>query len=378
MKQPGLRVERNRKYGDNKFVSTKREHGNPLQSDPYTLHFAISLSQAEEPEMLLDTLLAGLVNVYSLQGARKIRLNDDSPALHCEQILGISSIENGAGDFEIQWDRVTQPANPDRELLNQVRSGEVVVEESNEGSTYWFPVTYKGNCRSMLGLTSSKPLDPDLANVRAILEIYTNLNHTLVQGQQDKLTGLLNRQTFDAKISRMLDKQSLKQKPSFGERNYERRTGESETHPWLVIVDIDHFKMVNDKYGHLYGDEVILTIGQLLRHCFRRSDLLFRFGGEEFVILLEPVPASSVEVALERFRQEVENHIFQQIGNVTVSAGYAKFVENSYPPMILDRADQALYYAKNNGRNQVANYEALVKHGKLVALERAEGSIDLF
>ena len=95
-------------------------------------------------------------------------------------------------------------------------------------------------------------------------------------------------------------------------------------------------------------------------------------------MLLEPIPAGKVEFALERFRRSVENHYFQQIGRVSVSIGYAKFVENTYPPMIIDRADQALYFAKNNGRNQVANYEALVEQGKLEALEHKEGSIDLF
>ena len=342
------------------------------------MHFAISLSQAKEPEILLDTLLAGLVNVYSLQRALKIRLNEESSSLVCEQILGVHTNETGTGDFEFQWDRAPRTVTPDRELLDQVKNGEVFVEPGDTTSTYWFPVTYKGNCRSVLGLTSTKSLESCFADVRAILEIYTNLNHTLVQGQQDKLTGLLNRQTFDARISRMLDKQDLEQQSQPGIRDRERRSEETEKCPWLAIIDIDHFKQVNDKYGHVYGDEVILTIGQLLKECFRRSDLLFRFGGEEFVILLEPVPAGSVEVALERFRREVENHVFQQIGSVTVSAGYAKFVENSYPPMILDRADQALYFAKNNGRNQVANYEALVSQGKLVALEREEGSIDLF
>ncbi len=67
---------------------------------------------------------------------------------------------------------------------------------------------------------------------------------------------------------------------------------------------------MNDEFGHLYGDEVILTLGQKIKQCFRRTDLLFRFGGEEFVVVLEPIIAENVGIALERFRQQIENHRF--------------------------------------------------------------------
>ena len=363
---------------DNACAKRYSENGIHLQTDPYSLHFAISLSQAEEPEALLETLLAGLVNVYSLSSARKVDLTEEFSVLACEQVISVAASEIAPGDTELEWDRIPKPIASCKQLLNCLETGEVRIQSDSQDNTYCFPITHKGHCRSVLELRSADKLQLHFANIRAILEIYANLNQTLVKGQQDKLTGLLNRQTFDAKVSRMLDKQCLTQPIYLNEEGEDRRAGETEKFPWLAIIDIDHFKLVNDKYGHLYGDEVILTIGRLLRQCFRRSDLLFRFGGEEFVTLLEPVPAGNVEVALERFRRSVENHSFQQIGNVSVSIGYAKFVENSFPPMILDRADQALYFAKNNGRNQVANYEALVEQGKLAALEREEGSIDLF
>lgn len=351
--------------------------GTALLSDPYSLHFVITLSQAQEPEKLLETLLTGLANVYSLKACSKVDIDDDPAVLEGEQVLGLSSREIQPGELEFDWHTALETIDLSAELLKKVRAGHLHADAMHNQTSYWFPIMHSGHCQSIICLVSEEPLEPNLQKIRTLLEIYTNLDFILDQSQKDKLTGLLNRQTFESKISRMLEKQRMITS-DYPEHHQERRAEEFLSYPWLAIIDIDLFKQVNDQYGHVYGDEVILTIGRLMKQSFRRSDLLFRFGGEEFLVLLEPIPAGKVEVALERFRRSVENHYFQQIGRVSVSIGYAKFVENTYPPMIIDRADQALYFAKNNGRNQVANYEALVEQGKLEALEHKEGSIDLF
>lgn len=369
------RVEQSNGKSDNDEDAIQT--GTPLLSDPYSLHFVITLSQAQEPEKLLETLLTGLTNVYSLKSSSKIEIDDDPSILEGEQILGLSSREIEPGEMEFDWITAIETVNLSAELLKKIRAGHIHSEATGDETSYWFPIMHSGHCRSIISVVSGEPLEPHLEKIRTLLEIYANLNFILDQSQQDKLTGLLNRQTFESKISRMLEKQRMITS-DYTEHHKERRAEEFQSFPWLAIIDIDLFKQVNDQYGHVYGDEVILHIGRLMKQSFRRSDLLFRFGGEEFLVLLEPVPAGNVEVALERFRRSVENHYFQQVGRVSVSIGYAKFVENTYPPMIIDRADQALYFAKNHGRNQVANYEALVEQGKLEALEHKEGSIDLF
>ena len=368
-------VEQSTRKSDNDF--DVNQAGTTLLSDPYSLHFVITLSQAQEPEKLLETLLTGLTNVYSLKASSKIDLDDDPTVLEGEQVLGLSSREVNPGEMEFDWHTALETVSLSEELLKKIRAGHLHVEASKDQTSYWFPIMHGGHCQSIIAVVSGEPLEPHLEKIRTLLEIYANLDFILDQSQKDKLTGLLNRQTFESKISRMLEKQRMITS-DYTEYHQERRADEFQSFPWLAIIDIDLFKQVNDQHGHVYGDEVILTIGRLMQQSFRRSDLLFRFGGEEFLVLLEPVPAGKVEVALERFRRSVENHYFQQIGRVSVSIGYAKFMENTYPPMIIDRADQALYFAKNNGRNHVANYEALVEQGKLEALEHREGSIDLF
>ena len=100
-----------------------------------------------------------------------------------------------------------------------------------------------------------------------------------------------------------------------------RNVQDNSTH-WLAVSDIDFFKRVNDDFGHLYGDEVLLLMANIMRETFRGTDILFRFGGEEFVIVLRSTNQQGAHQALERFRITVEEYDFPQVGNVTISIGY--------------------------------------------------------
>ena len=118
----------------------------------------------------------------------------------------------------------------------------------------------------------------------------------------------------------------------------------------ILFLDIDYFKKINDTYGHEFGDFVLSEIGKILQNTFRKSDIIGRWGGEEFIIIL---PETSYEDALklaEKLRKTIENHNFKDV-KVTISVGVSEYTgnfENS-----LKRADEALYKAKNSGRNQV-------------------------
>ena len=92
---------------------------------------------------------------------------------------------------------------------------------------------------------------------------------------------------------------------------------------------------------------------------FRFSDPLFRFGGEEFVVLLHSCSSADAHTALDRFRSNIENYDFPGVGRVTVSIGCCLYGANELPTTVIDRADQALYYAKEHGRNQVVDFEAI-------------------
>ena len=203
-----------------------------------------------------------------------------------------------------------------------------------------------------------------------LLDFYMNFLILLDDNERDMLTGLLNRKTFDLRITKVLA--TLQSR-----KNRDADTSGAVTY-CLATMDIDHFKRINDTFGHIYGDEVLLLFSNLMKKTFRDNDLLFRFGGEEFVVLLAIADVTHVCVALERFRTVIETYDFPRIGQVTVSIGVALISPDEMPRTTIDRADQALYFAKQNGRNQVRVNEDLVKQGLLKTQSIKTGEIDLF
>ena len=221
--------------------------------------------------------------------------------------------------------------------------------------------------------------DQDL--IAGVLHVYCNFCLIIDESQRDQLTGLLNRRTFDENIHRVIQ-QVTQYNKQYAE--HERRvhlqptpTTERLSH-WLGIIDIDFFKKINDTFGHLYGDEVLLLVAQLLRDTFRDTDLIYRFGGEEFVVITTNADQHGSCTAFERFRHNIARHDFPQVGHITISFGAVEVSSSSIAHTLLDQADQALYYAKENGRNQGHFYETLVGQGCIKPVEDKMGDIELF
>lgn len=180
------------------------------------------------------------------------------------------------------------------------------------------------------------------------ITIFSNQMALLQHSSQDALTGLYNRYMLDNAMEHILSATQA------------RREEDSKDNRWcLAMVDIDHFKQVNDTYGHLIGDEVLLQLAQLMKNSFRHDDMLFRFGGEEFSILLKGVTLDQATRTLERFRTKVSDHRFPQVGRVTISLGLTFMSPGKFPSALLGNADKALYYSKEHGRNQLNCFEYL-------------------
>ena len=221
-----------------------------------------------------------------------------------------------------------------------------------------------GSQPSLLLIELDSPLGLDgLETIERFARFYTNYLRLLNDSEQDTLTQLFNRKTFDQSFDRLLSEDRQEPAP---EGQPERRTDSEpaaeKTH-WLAVADIDFFKKVNDNYGHLFGDEVLIRFAALMRTSFRKNDRLFRFGGEEFVILLKPSTEANILRILNRFRASVETYEFPRVGQVTCSLGFAPIVPFMAPTDILGAADTALYYSKSNGRNQVNSYTDLLNRG---------------
>jgi diguanylate cyclase (GGDEF)-like protein len=208
--------------------------------------------------------------------------------------------------------------------------------------------------------------------VCSILRIYRNFQGLLDYSERDTLTGLLNRKTFDEsflKISSAI--------PSHGASHDARRAAGPGSRYWLGMIDIDHFKAVNDSCGHLIGDEVLLLLSRLMRSSFRFHDRLYRFGGEEFVVLMRCDNEVDALRAFERLRSNTLAYAFPQVGHITVSVGFTELKAGDSPSSAIERSDRAVYYAKSHGRNQVQSHADLIARGELELSEKV-GDIELF
>ena len=231
----------------------------------------------------------------------------------------------------------------------------------------WLPIWIGDKADTCLEIVHPTPYTSDTIHViGGIVSVYKNFQNLLDYSERDSLTGLLNRKTFDDQLAKMLMHTSEQEALQPGQT--ERRHHADEEKQWLAVVDVDHFKLVNDKFGHLYGDEVLILIANLMQSSFRTQDRVFRFGGEEFVVLLRSTTLENAHRIIERFRTNVETHDFPQVGRVTVSVGYVSISAYESPVIILGRADQALYFAKSHGRNMSCHYDELVAGGSLQAV----------
>ncbi|MDH5370258.1 MAG: GGDEF domain-containing protein [Gammaproteobacteria bacterium] len=203
--------------------------------------------------------------------------------------------------------------------------------------------------------------------IYTLLSAYNHQVYLLRNKDFDALTGLYNRQSFDSKLAKLHKNLS-----------YENRSVDVQTKYIFALLDIDYFKLVNDKYGHVYGDEVLLLFSNIMKETFRDTDRLFRYGGEEFSILLSDVDLNLADIILNRFRENIEKFNFPMENKVTTSIGYCEFNKKIPLSTIIERADKGLYYSKEHGRNKTNGYETLLAQGKIQELKIEKGDIELF
>jgi diguanylate cyclase (GGDEF)-like protein len=128
----------------------------------------------------------------------------------------------------------------------------------------------------------------------------------------------------------------------------------------------------------LIGGEVLLLLARLIRSSFRSHDQLYRFGGEEFVVLMRCGSDVDAALAFERLRHNTEHYAFPQVGRITVSIGFTRVEPGDSPSGAFERADKAVYYAKGHGRNQVQSHAELIARGELTLDEKKDGDVELF
>ena len=248
-----------------------------------------------------------------------------------------------------------------------------LVVQAGSPSLSVFPLTTEHEALGVLEIETEEPLDTASQRlVGSVLRLYRNFHGLLDYSERDTLTGLLNRKTFDESFLKATAGPSI----AFNEDADPRKAADVPG-CWLGMIDIDHFKHVNDTFGHLIGDEVLLLLARLIRSSFRSHDQLYRFGGEEFVVLMRCGSDHDAANAFERLRGNTARYAFPQVGRITVSIGFTRIRSGDTPSGAFERADKAVYIAKGRGRNQVQSHADLVASGALVD-DQKDSDVELF
>jgi diguanylate cyclase (GGDEF)-like protein len=252
-------------------------------------------------------------------------------------------------------------------------SGQEVTTNDPSESASCYPLITDREVVGVIEIVTDAPLDADAQRmVRSMLRIYRNFQSLLDYSERDTLTGLLNRKTFDESFFKVVQEAATR----VGQPD-ERRSVGAPRDVWLAMVDIDFFKSVNDRFGHQIGDEVLLLLSRLMRSTLRCHDRLYRFGGEEFVVVSPCETEAKASACFERLRQNAEAFVFPQVGHMTISIGFTMISATDSPSSALERADRAVYHAKGHGRNQICSHGDLVASGQMPATENV-GDIELF
>lgn len=323
-------------------------------------HLRLEVSVLSTLQELAGTLDVRALEVFSHEGNLYVR-----PRTWLEGGKWLSGV------LEANWDPNSVPLRDLKELQQCVneRGSRAIATVSKGCYRLWLPVWMQDKVTSCLEITQSRPFSAQKLDViSGVFHVYRNYQSLLDYSERDALTGLFNRKTFDEHFARDSEPGELpiaRTEPISRDCDHRSSQGQDAKN-WLAVVDIDHFKLVNDRFGHLYGDEVLILVANILRSSFRNQDRIFRFGGEEFVVLLRAATLENARLVFDRFRATIEKHFFPQVGQITVSVGFVA-TGSGAPVEILGQADQALYYAKENGRNRVCLYDDLISSGALVA-----------
>jgi diguanylate cyclase (GGDEF)-like protein len=341
-----------------------------LKTNPYQLlQSVVNLTSTRDLfalETCLITTLQEIISAYSIT-FYEIEDCNDYHALNAVVRVNTQNPVDGTMQEENQLPLVMEQ---DASILHSYLTNTQVVVSSRQhsGVSVIHPVQGINKITGFLVIDCESLVQKDQDMAAGFMRIYYNWLQLINDNERDTLTGLLNRKTFDAQIEKTL----------IAAHSEKKRSDDIDHPDYLAILDIDHFKKINDKFGHLYGDEVLLLFANVMRQTFRDRDQLFRYGGEEFVVILKNIPSDMAMTVLERFRKKVESQIFPQIGNVTVSIGYVTIAEQNLPSTVIEQADHALYHAKEHGRNQVCSFDTLQAEGKICPEVAYSNDIEMF
>jgi len=293
--------------------------------DPELISVIDTISEAREQftQDVMDSLFLQFCD--DIDETELIRLRDELQTMVTELYRTVSDLAGESSGFTAAMIHCAHELT-DAESVQEIR--EVVAQIVDQARAFG-----EKSAQVEEGLDA---VQVELESLRAALSLLQD------EIRRDELTGIANRKAFDEALTRQI--------------SLSRRRNRVFS---LIMIDIDHFKRVNDTYGHLIGDEILKYVAQRIDARVRHEDLAARFGGEEFMVLLPETTGESALMVAEGIRSAFENTSLQSEsgdempGMVTVSAGVAEYCFGESAHDLVERVDSALYRAKNSGRNQV-------------------------
>ena len=317
-----------------------------------------------DPRRIIDAVLTGLIKVVRCECAYLFLAEDGGAALYVysESPVAEEVLQAVREDARAVWRKLRRDEVPqDRiQIFSEHRlGGEGPPAPSSVGGAIRVPLSGQDKVVGLLcvwhptaGRAESEDVEcfPYVLGSLAALALDTAFlhHHTRTLALTDGLTGLLNYRAFLDRLKQEFDRS----------RRYSSLLS-------LLMLDIDLFKSVNDTHGHQQGDFVLAEVARILRRSSRESDILGRYGGEEFVVLLPEANASQAHSTAERIRKEIAKHPFQLPHctlSLTVSLGVATWPHPHIrgPEDLIEHADRALYRSKGQGRNRTTLVEEVL------------------
>lgn len=342
------------------------------RNEPNILDYIIEITEQRDAELLEMSLAKTLLELYDAGKVLFCKTKNGNPDFYnVFQVDAEGSIKD-LGFDEIE--SVTHSLGPHFKM--SMESGNSVEVNNPRMRVIIHPVSLFSHIIGYIVVYPLLDSSIDCAVIEGFLKIYQNYITLLHDNQRDRLTGLLNRKTFDDRIMKIIDFKKTREKILEPENTRRHEMNDSSGF-WLGIADIDNFKIINDTFGHVYGDEVLILLSRLMTQSFRNDDLLFRYGGEEFVVIIRAQDESNAFHAFNRFRELVAAYSFPRVGAISVSIGMVQITSQEVPTSFVGHADQALYYGKTHGKNRVCSYEKLVEEGVLKSGVQF-GKVELF
>lgn len=351
---------------------TNFQKTDPAIDNPYCI-LIIKIITLRKPELMdSSSILTIIENITSILSTDELIMEFKNVFSLFFPSKGISVLElsrctrnpeNGEYDYTVV--DLLNPDDPPFRISEETFLSSVLMKKEScacrqngkeEETLLLYPVIKGRDISHIIRIIVSENITKPDSDLERLIGIFSNVLSLIEEKDRDYLTDLHNRMYF----------------------NKVMKTSGSNFFSHLAMLDIDHFKLVNDTCGHLIGDEVLIHFANIIRSSFRREDFKIRYGGEEFLILFKNTENKNVSELLNRFREVIRNYNFPGVGKLTVSIGYCTIGKSGDLYQSSARADRALYFAKENGRNQVFSYEELLSLNKLTPAENKPGEITLW